>query len=123
MYAAGTDHPNKAPAVAFLNRVAAGQVDAVIDAEALQEILHRYRALHRWAEGERVFELARGIFPDVLAITAEVMDEACRILSLDQSLTARDAVHAAVVAVYALEGICSFDKDFDRIPGCPRVVI
>ena len=98
-------------------------MEAVIDAEALQEILHCHRALRRGPEGEEVFELARAIFPDVLAITADVMDEACRILSLDQSLTARDAVHAAVVTVYALEGICSFDKDFDRIPGCPRVMI
>lgn len=123
MYAAGAEHPNKASSLAFLTAVAAGETSAVIDAETLQEILHRYRALNRHADGERVFELARTIFSDVLAITADVMDEARRILAHDRSLATRDAVHAAVVFVYNLEGICTFDRDFDRIPGCPRVEI
>lgn len=123
MYAAGSDHPHKAAAVAFLSRVASGHVEAAIDAEVLQEVLHRYRALNRWSDAQRVYDLARDLFPDVLSITGAVMDEARRILAMDQTLTARDAVHAAVVIVYALEGICSFDQDFDRIAGCPRVAL
>ncbi|MBL8213671.1 MAG: hypothetical protein JNK87_23335 [Bryobacterales bacterium] len=51
MYAAGAPHPNKAPAIAFLERVANNRIAAASDAEVLQEILHRYRALNRWAEG------------------------------------------------------------------------
>ena len=121
MYAAGAEHPHKAPSVAFLNRVASGEVEANIDAEVLQEILHRYRSLHRWSDGQRVYDLARKLFPEVLAITGEVMDEARRILATDTTLTARDAVHAAVVIVYQMDGIGSFDADFDRIAGCPRV--
>ena len=120
MYASGADHPAKDASVAFLTRVACGDADAAIDAEVLQEILHRYSALKRWADGQRVFGLARQLFPDVLAITGEVMDEARKILAADETLTARDSVHAAVVGVYKLEGICSFDRDFDRIPGCRR---
>jgi predicted nucleic acid-binding protein len=50
MYAAGADHPNKEPSVRFLERVARGEVEAALDAESLQEILHRYRALGRWGE-------------------------------------------------------------------------
>ena len=123
MYANGTEHPNKAPSLAFLNRVASGQVDATIDAEVLQEILHRYRSLNRWADGQRVYDLARCLFPDVLSITGEVMDHAKRILDARSALTARDAVHAAVVTVYKLEGICTFDGDFDRIPGCRRIAL
>jgi uncharacterized protein len=96
-------------------------VQATIDAEVLQEVLHRYRALPRWADGQRVYDLARTLFPKVLAITGEVMDEARRILSADATVSARDAVPAAVVILYRLDGICSFDTDFDRIAGCPRV--
>ena len=121
MYAAGIEHPHKASAVSFLRRVAMGLTDSVVDAETLQEILHRYRAQRRWADGERVFDLARTVFPDVLPITADVMDEARRILSADDTLMARDAVHAAVVVVYRLDGIYTFDRDFDRIPGCLRI--
>jgi len=121
MYAAGAEHPNKARAVAFLERVATGEIEAAVDAEVLHEIIHRYRALNRWEEGKKVYRLARELFPDVLAVTAEVMDRAKELVDADASLSARDAVHAAVVRVYALDGICTFDRDFDRIPGCKRL--
>jgi predicted nucleic acid-binding protein len=121
MYASGAEHPNKAPSLAFLKRVAAGDVEATVDAGALQEAIHRYRALHRWAEGQRVYELARTLFPEVLAITGAVMDYAKQIADKDDGISARDAVHAAVIAEYKLEGICTFDGDFDRIRGCKRV--
>ncbi len=123
MYASGAEHPNKKPAVAFLKRVAAGEVEAAVDAEVLQEIIYRYRALHRWPEGRRIYELARGLFPEVLAITGPVMDGAKQLADSDSRISARDAVHAAVVAEYGLEGICTFDRDFDRIRGCRRVGI
>jgi predicted nucleic acid-binding protein len=91
MYAGGVDHPKSAAAVAFLERVAAAEAD-----------------------GQRVYDLARQLFPEVLAITVKVMDEARRILGTDPTLTARDAVHAAVVTTHKLEGICSFDGELPR---------
>ena len=121
MYAVGAEHPNKAPAVRFLERVARGETAAVLDAEALQEVIHRYTALRRWADGQRVYQLAREIFPRILPITGEIMDHAKGLVDSDASLTARDAVHAAVVIVNAMDGICTFDRDFDRIPGCRRI--
>lgn len=123
MYSAGAEHPNKAPSLAILRRVASGEMEATIDAEVLQEILHRYLALNRWPDGKKVYELARKLFPEVLAITAEVMDQAKKLADVDPSLSARDAVHAAVVSSYRLEGICTFDSDFDRIHGCRRIGI
>lgn len=121
MYAGGAEHPNKRPALAFLKRCASGELEAAVDAEVLQEIMHRYRALNRWPEGRAVYELARELFPEVLAVTGQVMDEAKKLADYDPALSARDAVHAAVVVTYRLEGICTFDPDFDRIPQCPRV--
>ena len=121
MYASGADHPNKAPAVRFLERVGSGELEAAVDAEVLQEIVHRYRALNRWDQGRQVYVLARILFPDVLPVTGEVMDRAKQLLDRDNSLSARDAVHAAVVVVYGLDGILTFDLDFDRIPGCKRI--
>ena len=72
----------------------------------LQEIIYRYRALDRWPDGQQVYTLARSLFPDVLAITGAVMDCANQLADEDPRVSARDAVHAAVVAVYKLEGIC-----------------
>ncbi len=121
MYASGAEHPNKALATAFLRRVATGDVSATLDAEVLQEIIQRYSALRRWEEGRKVYSLARTLFPDVLAITGSVVDGARTLVDQMDGLTARDAIHASVVSVYNLEGICTFDCDFDRIPGCKRI--
>jgi predicted nucleic acid-binding protein len=112
MYAGGGEHPNKAIAEQFLLRVAGNEIEAAIDAEVLQEILHRYISTRRWALGKHVYSVARTLFPTVLPITAAFVDQAS------------DAVHAAVVRVYNLEGICTFDRDVDnlsRIVACPPV--
>jgi predicted nucleic acid-binding protein len=121
MYAAGRDHAFKKRAAKFLEKVAQGAVDAVIDAEVLQEILHRYRALGRWAEGRLVYDTARLIFPGILPVTTEVMDCARRLLDEHSGLMARDAVHVAVVEVHDLDSICSFDRDFDSLPRLRRI--
>jgi predicted nucleic acid-binding protein len=121
MYAAGASHRCKAPSVRFLERVASGEVEAVVDVEVLQEILHRYRALGRWEDGRRLFDLTRALFPVVLPVTADVMDRARDILDEHDGLMARDGVHAAVVFDNVLGGICSFDRDFDGVAGLTRV--
>lgn len=121
MYAAGAEHPNKAPSVAFLASVAEERVEAIIDAELLQEILHRYRALNRWIEGRRVYDLTRQIFPTVLPITSEILDRARTLLDDYDGLMARDALHAAVVEINNLEAVYSYDRDFDRITTIKRM--
>lgn len=121
MYAAGADHADKVRSLALLQKVADGSLAAVVDAEVLQEIIHRYRAMNRWDDGRRVYELARSLFSEVLPVTVEVMDQAKELVSSNADLSASDAVHAAVVLVNSLEGICSFDTDFARIPNVARI--
>lgn len=121
MYAAGSDHPHKAPSVGLLERVARGEVEAFVDAEVLQEILHRYRALGRWKEGREVYDLARRIIRAVIPITAEMVDEARGLLDRHSRLTARDALHAAACLQAGSGMICSYDQDFDDVEGLHRV--
>lgn len=121
MYASGGDHPNKRPSVNWLERVARGEVDATVDAEVLQEILHRYRSIRRWEDGRRVYDLARTLFPVVIPIDGDVLDRARDILDSHPDLMARDALHASVVECHGLEGICSYDQDFDGVGGLRRV--
>ncbi|MDX2207830.1 MAG: hypothetical protein SFU57_09330 [Gemmatimonadales bacterium] len=78
MHAAGAHHPNKVPCVHFLGQVANGEVEATIDAEVLQEILHRYRAIGRWEEGKQLHDLTRQLFPTVIPVTADRLDRARR---------------------------------------------
>lgn len=121
MYAAGAESPQKEASARFLDRVGRGEVDAVVDAEVLQEVLHRYRALDRWEDGRRVYDLARVLFPVVLPTTVEVLDRARELLDGYPHLMARDALHAAVVLVDELDAICSYDRDFDPVRRVRRV--
>ena len=121
MYAAGAKHPNKKPSVDLLERIAQGTVDAALDAEVLQEVLHRYRAIARWAEGTQVYDHARRIFAIVLPITSGVVDDARILLDLHQAISARDALHAAVVVTHELDALCSYDRGFDQIEAVRRL--
>jgi predicted nucleic acid-binding protein len=121
MYAAGAEHPHKSPSVVMLDRIALGEIEAAVDAEVLQEILHRYRAIRRWQDGREVYALARRIVPLVVAITDKIVDRARDLLDGDARLSARDALHTAVVLDRGMEGICSYDRDLDRVAGLRRL--
>lgn len=121
MYAAGKPHPNKSPSVDLLDRVARGNLEAFVDAEVLQEILHRYRAIGRWKEGRLVYDLARKLVRTVVPITVEVIDSARILLDESKRLTARDALHVAACQQWGGTAICSYDKDLDDITSVKRV--
>ena len=120
MYAGGSAHPYKEPSQKFLRQIAAGELDAAIDAEVLQEILHRYRAINRWTEGTAVFEQAVQIIANVIPINRQTLIEAHALMKQYLKLTARDALHAAVYVLEDAEALCSFDRDFDQIDGLVR---
>ena len=121
MYAAGTEHPHKAPSVDLVERIAAGEVEAAVDAEVLQEILHRYRAIGRWEEGRTVYDLVRKIVPVVIPISADDTDAARKLMERHGRLSARDALHAAVCERRGSSALCSYDRDLDVVDGLTRV--
>ena len=55
MYAAGRVHPLKQPCIDVLSLAAHHPARVITDAEVFQEILHRYRAIGRWHDGEQLF--------------------------------------------------------------------
>ncbi len=120
MYASGKEHPHKKASLAILNLVASGDLEAAIDTEVLQEILHRYRSIGRWEEGVRVYRMARENIPQVIAVTAEIMDIAHALMDRYAFLLAQDAVHAAAYHQLQAEVFCSYDRDFDGIAGMVR---
>jgi uncharacterized protein len=121
MYAAGAAHEHKQPSVSFLSRVGRGELEVAVDAEVLQEVLHRYRALGRWPEGRRVFDLVRTIVPEVVPVDAGAVDAARALLDEHPGLSARDALHAAVVRLVRAGALVSYDTDFDGIEGVRRL--
>jgi len=121
MYAAGARHRHKKASVALLEAIARGDVAATTSTEVLQEILHRYRALGRWEDGRRVYDLARKIVPNVVPITVEMTDRARQLLDVYGGLMARDALHAATCELIGATDLCSYDRDFDVIDGLQRI--
>ena len=122
MYAAGALHPCKAPALRLLERIASGEVEAAVNAELLQEILHRFRGSARWDDGLRMYALVRQVVPVVVPITEGVMDRARQLMQRHAALSARDAVHAATALADGMRGLCSFDSDFDQVLGLRRLL-
>jgi uncharacterized protein len=121
MYAAGDEHPNRKPSQDLLALVRDEEVAAAVDAEVLQEILHRYRSLRRWDLAATVYGAVRRLIPVVEPITAELADVAAALLAKHRRLSARDAVHAAVALERGYEAICSYDRDFDDVPRLRRL--
>ncbi len=121
IYAAGRDHPHKAPCVQILSMVAHNPEAFITNAEVLQELLRRYLATDRWTLGREVVtsfaELMAGriesVYPRDVLRAAEMANE-------HQGVSARGLVHAAVMRRLQIAQIISADRDFDRVPGIER---
>src|SRR5216684_1911955 len=99
MYAAGTPHPYRDACQLVMTEIASGRMQAVIDAEVIQEILHRYGALARYADAANMARDLMTLVPQVLPVTAADMQTAVTHFQqyAPQGVRARDAIHAAVM--------------------------
>ena len=121
MYLIGAEHPHKVDARRLLERVIAENHRLMTDAEVLQEILHRYVAINRRDAIQPCFNVVLEIVDEVVPVTLETMSAAREIVLGHPDLTARDAVHLAVMREHGIETILSFDRHFDGIPGVTRL--
>ena len=121
MYSAGSEDPHREPSQRLLRQIAKGEVAGVVSVEILHEILHRYRSVNRWVQGNLVYESARECCAAVLVVSEDVLEEARELMHAFPRLKTRDAIHAATVRVHQLDGIYSYDTDFDGIDGVRRI--
>ncbi len=121
MYLVGAAHPHKADAQRLLERFAIDNRRLVSDAEVLQEILHRYVAIDRRDAIQPAFDALLGVVDQVLPITAKTLHGARDIVLGSPALSARDALHAAVMRQHDIQEILSFDRGFDDVPGIRRL--
>ena len=68
-----------------------------------------------------VYEIFVEICPVVLSVTLADTDRACNLLCEGAALSARDALHAAVMLSNNVEWIATFDTDFDRVKSVRRM--
>jgi uncharacterized protein len=121
MYLVGGAHPNKETARRVLEEAVAAGESLCTDAEVLQEILHRYTAIRRPTDIDPAFDALLAIVDVVYPIERADVERARRLLRTTPSLSARDAVHVAVMHGRDVDRIISFDTGFDGIPGIVRV--
>lgn len=123
MYLVGEAHAHKVDAQRLLERLVADNHRLVSDAEVLQEILHRYTAIKRRYSIQPAFEALLGVVDEVFPITVEAVKRAREIVLGAPDLSARDAVHVAVMQEHGIEELLSFDRGFDDVPGVRRISI
>jgi hypothetical protein len=121
MYLVGAPHPHKIDAQRSLEKIVSDRQRLVTDAEVLQEILHRYVAIDRRDAIQPAFDALLGIVDQVMAIDQAATERAKEIVLGHPRLSARDALHVAVMEQHGIERILSFDSGFDGIPGVVRL--
>jgi uncharacterized protein len=121
MYLVGTPHPHKADAQRLLEKLVGDRQRLVTDAEVLEEMLHRYVAINRRDAIQPAFDALLGIADQVLAVDLAATERAKEIVMGHRQMSARDAVHLAVMEHHGIERILSFDSGFDRFPGIMRL--
>ena len=121
MYLVGAPHAHKSDARRLLEKVVTERQRLVTDAEVLQEILHRYVAIDRRDAIQPVFDALLGIVDQVLAVDRSIAELAKQIVLGYRQLSARDAVHLAVMQHHGVEQIMTFDSGFDGFPGIRRL--
>jgi len=121
MYLVGAPHPHKADAQRLLEKLVGDRQRLVTDAEVLQEILHRYVAIDCRDAIQPAFDALLGIVDQVLAVDRAIAELAKQIVLGYRQLSARDAVHLAVMQHHGVEQIMTFDSGFDAFPGIRRL--
>lgn len=121
MYLVGANHPNKTTAQHILETCIAKQIRLITDAEVFQEILHRYGAIHRREAIQPAFDVLSGIVDEVFPIEQQDLLMAKDIMLGHNRLSARDAIHIAVMTHHRIPQIFSYDAGFDQYPGIHRI--
>ena len=108
-------------AATVFERLIREEVPLVIDAEVLQEILHRYTAIKRTDAIQPAFDALLGIIDEVFTVGAEDVIRAKYLLPAYPAVSARDTVHAAVMKNRGVDSLLSFDSGFDRFAFISRI--
>ena len=120
VYAIGQPHAYRESCRRVIALAYRGGIEANVDVELLQEILHYYHRRRATDVGLGVVASLLRRFASPFPMAHDTVRLARQILGQYRHLQARDAFHAAVVVEHGLEGIISADRGFDRISGVKR---
>lgn len=121
MYLVGAAHPHKADTRRLLEEFVSRRERLVTNAEVLQEILHRYVAINRRDMIQPAFDALLGIVDEVFAMDQAAAERAKEIVMGHARISARDALHLAIMEKHKIGMIFSFDMGFDGYPAITRL--
>jgi predicted nucleic acid-binding protein len=121
MYLVGSAHPNKDAARRQIEATIDDGERLVTDAEVLQEILHRYVAINRRDAIGPAFEVLTALVDEIYPIDFEIVERARVLISNLSDISARDAIHIAVMQREGISSVMSFDRGFDGVAGLRRL--
>jgi predicted nucleic acid-binding protein len=121
MYLVGAEHPHKTDAQRLIERCILQDERLVTDAEVLQEILHRYVAIKRRDAIQAAFDALLSVVDEVFPVGEPDLLRAKEIVLGSEKMSARDALHLAVMEHHDIETVMSFDRGFDGFPGVTRL--
>lgn len=121
MYLVGAAHPNKNAAQRLLEACIRRSERLVSDAEVLQEILHRYVAINRRDAIQPAFDALLKVVDHVYPVEPADVERAKTTLLGITPLSARDALHVAIMQRYEIDSILSFDAGFDSLTWIERL--
>jgi predicted nucleic acid-binding protein len=121
MYLIGAAHPHKIDAQRLLERFVVNRERLVTDAQVLQELLHRYVAIGRRDAIQPAFDTLLGVVDAVLPVRDVDVLRAREIVLGNDRVSARDALHLAIMEQHSIVRIMSFDRGFEGIPGVARL--
>lgn len=121
MYIVGGAHPNKDRVLALLTRFVSDGERLITDVEVYQEILHRFTSIRRQGAIDPAFDTLDGIVDDVFPFGMNDIRVARALIVEIDGISARDALHVAVMQRAGCNRILSFDAGFDAVPGLTRL--
>ena len=121
MYLVGALHPNKSRAVELVDGLIRAGERLVTDVEVYQVILHRYTAMRRVDAVDPAFRSLDAMVDDVLSFGMPEVRIARSIIGSVDGVSARDALHAAIMRTNRVTRILRFDRGFDAVPAIERL--
>jgi hypothetical protein len=121
MYLVGAAHPNKPAAQRRLELLVNQGEHFATDAEVLQEILHRYYSINQPQAIQPAFDTILGVVDTIFPVELEDVQDAKSILMSTAGISARDAIHIAIMTRKGITTVLTFDRGFDNRSGITRL--
>ncbi len=121
MYSLGGPHPLREPCKKILEAIKFNAFVPVTNTEVLQEVLYRYFSIKRSVLGEIAYQSLVQLCAEIFPVTLHETDLALNLLKKYQTITSRDAIHAATMITNDIREIISTDPHFDLISEIRRI--